>query len=77
MKKEILKKLITDELIENRTQFNRVNYIVNQFRGFIYDNTGNYLQNGEEIADFISEQDKKLTEIDNRPRDYSELFQFN
>lgn len=74
MIKDNLKKIITDELISSRTVFNRVNYIVDEFKGFIYDSNGNYLKNGKEIADFISKQDKRITEIDNRPKDYSELY---
>lgn len=69
-----LKKHITDELIANRLTFNRLNYIVNEFRGFIYDNSGNYLQNGKEVLEFIKKQDKDLTLIDSRPKDYSELY---
>lgn len=76
MIKENFKKIITDELIANRNVFNRLNYIVDEFKGFIYDQDGNFskLRNGEEVYNFIKEQDKKLTEIDNRPKDYSELY---
>lgn len=73
---ENLKKFITDEIIASRKVFNRLNYIVSKFKGFIYDQNGNYseLHNGEEVYNFIKEQDRRLAEIDNRPRDYSELY---
>ena len=75
---ESLKRHITDEIIANRNTFNRVNYIVDEFRGFIYTDKGDYseLHNGKEVYDFIKEQDARLTEIDNRPRDYNELYKF-
>ena len=76
MIKDNLKKIITDELIASRNVFNRFNYIVDEFRGFIYDSNGNFseLHNGEEVYNFIKQQDKRMTEIDNRPKDYSELY---
>ena len=76
MIQENLKRLITDELIAHRVVTNRLNYIVNEFKGFIYDESGNFskLKNGEEVYDFIKQQDSRLSEIDNRPRDYSELY---
>ena len=54
----------------------RVNYIVNLYKGLIYDANGNYTKNGRKIYDFIIKQDEKLTEIDNRPRDYAELYNY-
>lgn len=75
MLNDILKNHITDELIANRQVFNRLNYVIDEFRGFIYDKSGDYLKHGKEVSDFITEQDKRLTEIDNRPRDYTELYE--
>ena len=74
---EELKRHITSELIASRKVFNRLNYIIDEFKGFIYDQNNNYseLHNGKEIIEFIEKQDKRLTEIDNRPRDYSELYE--
>ena len=73
---ENLKKFITDEIIASRNAFNRVNYIIDEFKGFIYDQNGDFseLHNGEEVYNFIKEQNRRLEEIDSRPRDYSELY---
>lgn len=73
MNKE-LKKQITDTLIANRQEFNRLNYIVNEFKSLIYDKDG-YFLNGKEVYDFIQKQNERLDEIDNRPRDYNELYE--
>jgi len=74
---EELKRHITSELIASRKVFNRLNYVIDEFKGFIYDKNGDFseLHNGEEVYEFIKKQDKRLTEIDNKPRDYSELYE--
>ena len=71
-----LKQDITNEIIASRLVFGRFDYIVDLYKGLIYDADGNYTENGRKIYDFIKKQDKKLTEIDNRPRDYAELYNY-
>lgn len=76
MIKDSLKKMITDEVIETRDEFNCVNYLISKFRGFIFDEKGEFLDGGEEVYNFIKKQRDRLVEIDARPRNYDELYDF-
>lgn len=54
MKKE-LKDAIIKAVQDNIDQFQNINYITDKFRAYIYDENGNYLIGGEEVAVFIQE----------------------
>lgn len=59
MNKE-LKKTIINWLLENESEWQRINSCCDNFRGYIYDNNGNFLIGGEVISNFIREADKLL-----------------
>ena len=52
MKKE-LKQAIVNFLLENDKEFQITNYTKNKFRLYIYDDKGEYLIGGEDVANFI------------------------
>lgn len=55
-----LKQAIINWLFENETEFNRLRSCTNAFRAYIYDENGNYLIGGKEVAEFIEKADKLL-----------------
>lgn len=55
-----LKKAIFDYLFEHKDTRNRLNFVREHFREYIYNSEGNYLIWGEEISDFITELDKLI-----------------
>lgn len=59
MNKE-LKKVIVNWLLDNENRWQRVNACHDEFRNYIYDNSGNYLIGGKDVSDFISEVDRVI-----------------
>lgn len=55
-----LKQAILNWLLENESQWQRVNACVKAFRAYIYDENGNYLIGGQVISKFIVDADKLL-----------------
>lgn len=55
-----LKKAIFDYLAEHKDTRNRLNFVREHFREYIYNSEGNYLIWGKEISDFITELDKLI-----------------
>ena len=55
-----LKQAILNWLLENESQWQRVNACVKAFRAYIYDENGNYLMGGQVISKFIVDADKLL-----------------
>lgn len=56
-----LKKAIVNFIFENEKNFQLHNATVSEFRPYIYDTEGHYLIGGEEVANFIRESIKLLT----------------
>jgi len=50
-----LKNAIIKEVQQNADQFQLNNYITSLFREYIYNNDGEYLIGGEEVAQFIND----------------------
>jgi hypothetical protein len=50
-----LKKAIIEKIFENKNQFNLTNYIIDNFRNYIYNQDGDYLIGGEIVSNFISD----------------------
>lgn len=50
-----LKKAIVNFIFENEKEFQIINSVKNKFRLYIYDNDGNYLIRGKEVAVFIED----------------------
>lgn len=50
-----LKKAIVNFIFENEKEFQIINSVKNKFRLYIYDNDGNYLIGGKEVAVFIED----------------------
>lgn len=61
MNKE-LKKAIVNYILDNSKEFQLTNATTEHFRPYIYDSKGNYLIGGEDVANFIREAIKLLTE---------------
>ena len=59
MNKE-LKKVIINWLLDNENKWQRVNTCTENFRNYIYDDSGNYIIGGEVVSDFIRSADKLL-----------------
>lgn len=59
MKKE-LKRAIVNFIFENDREFQIVNATKKKFRNYIYDDEGEYLIGGEDVADFIEQAIKLL-----------------
>lgn len=55
-----LKAAILNWLLENETQWQRVNACKEAFREYIYNKGGNYLIGGETVAEFIEQADKLI-----------------
>ena len=55
-----LKQAIINWLIDNKNSWQRVNACHDEFRQYIYDNSGNYIIGGKVVSDFISDADKLL-----------------
>lgn len=55
-----LKKAIFDYLVEHKDTRNRLNFVREHFREYIYNSEGNYLIWGKEIYEFIKELDKLI-----------------
>jgi len=55
-----LKKVIINWLLENENQWQRTNACRENFRVYIYDNSGNHIIGGEIVSNFISEADKLI-----------------
>ena len=55
-----LKKAIIKWFFENENAWQRTNACREEFRPYIYDDTGNYLIGGEDVSNFISATDKLL-----------------
>lgn len=60
MKKE-LKQAIINYIFDNENAFQLPNNIIDKFRNYIYDNTGDYLIGGEDVRDFIKKSIDLLT----------------
>ena len=50
-----LKDAIIKKVQENSSNFQLVNFIVDNFKEYIYDKKGEYLINGKKVAKFISD----------------------
>ncbi len=61
MKKE-LKQAIINFIFENEKDFQLLNRTSNEFAAYMYDSSGNYLIGGEDVARFIRDAIKLLTE---------------
>lgn len=61
MKKE-LKQAIIYFIFENEKDFQLNNRTSNEFSAYMYDSSGNYLIGGEDVARFIRDAIKLLTE---------------
>lgn len=61
MKKE-LKQAIINFIFENEKEFQLHNATKKEFKGYIYNSQGNYLIGGEDVANFIRDAIKLLTE---------------
>lgn len=57
-----LKKAIIDWLYENENRWQRVNSCKSEFAEYIYNNKGEYLIGGKEVADFVIYAEKLLYE---------------
>jgi hypothetical protein len=57
-----LKKAIVNFIFENEKLFNLHNSTTEKFRPYLYDSTGNYLIGGEDVANFIKDTVKLLTD---------------
>ena len=55
-----LKKAIVNFIFDNSNEFQIINATKNNFRLYIYNDQGNYLIGGQEVAEFISEAIKLL-----------------
>lgn len=55
-----LKQAILNWLLENESQWQRVNACIKVFRAYIYDENGNYLIGGQVVSKFIADADKLL-----------------
>lgn len=55
-----LKKAIISYMFENEKAFQLYNQTVENFRQYIYDQKGEYLIGGEEVAHFISMSEKLI-----------------
>lgn len=55
-----LKKEIVNFIFDNSNEFQIINYTVNEFKLYIYNNEGNFLIGGKEVSEFISEAIKLL-----------------
>ena len=55
-----LKQAIINWLFENEKEFTRLRCCTNAFRAYIFDEKGNYLIGGKEVAEFIEKADKLL-----------------
>lgn len=49
-----LKNAIIKAVQDNANEFQLQNYIIDNFKAYIYDSKGNYLIGGEEVANFIT-----------------------
>lgn len=59
--------------LKHIADFQRVNRVLEECRGCFYDESGNYLPDGENLADYLDKLEKKALEIEAAPRDYSGL----
>jgi hypothetical protein len=57
-----LKQTIINFIFDNDKEFQLNNATVEQFRPYIYDEKGNYLIGGQDVAEFIGKAIKLLTE---------------
>lgn len=57
-----LKKAIIDWLYENENKWQRVNSCTREFTGYIYNDKGEYLIGGKEVANFVKDAEKLLYE---------------
>jgi hypothetical protein len=55
-----LKKAIIEFIFENEKEFQITNHTINNFRAYIYDEKGEYLIGGEEVAEFIEQAIKLI-----------------
>lgn len=55
-----LKKAIFYYLVEHKDTRNRLNFVKEHFKEYIYNSEGNYLIWGKEISEFIKELDKLI-----------------
>ena len=55
-----LKKAIINWLLENENQWQRINACRENFRNYIYDNSGNHVIGGEVVSEFITKADKLI-----------------
>ena len=55
-----LKQKIINWLIDNKNCWQRVNACHDEFRQYIYDNSGKYIIGGKVVSEFISDADKLL-----------------
>jgi len=55
-----LKKAIIEFIFENEKEFQITNHTTNHFRAYIYDEKGEYLIGGEEVAEFIKQAIKLI-----------------
>jgi len=56
-----LKKAIINSIFEEINQFQLINLIIARYRPYIYDNDGNYLIGGKDVATFIEKAIKLIT----------------
>lgn len=59
MNKE-LKKAIVNWLLENENQWQRTNSCRENFRNYIYDNSGKHIIGGETVSEFVTKADKLI-----------------
>jgi len=50
---EELKKAIIKSIFENENNFQLTNFIIDEYKAYIYDNKGEYLIGGVHVAEFI------------------------
>lgn len=51
----LLKKAIVDYVFENRDNFQLTNTTIEHFKEYIYDDKGDYLLGGADVANFVDE----------------------
>lgn len=55
-----LKKVIIEWLFVHENEWNRTNACIDEFRAYIYNEHGDYLIGGENVANFIKEAEKLI-----------------
>jgi hypothetical protein len=51
-----LKKAIIEKIFENINDFQLLNNAIDSFKNYIYDDKGEYLIGGEEVAEFVKQE---------------------